>query len=154
MIQTKDPGPSGRGRQPRWIQPVVTTPLKGRNKPRRQDRRWATSWSPWQFSHRLRSEFPEDESMRISHEAIYQTLSIQGCGALRRELVPSLRTGRALRVSRAWTADRGEKFVIEEVLISRRQSEAEDRSVPGHWEWDRATRSCTNLSGLTDWRGS
>jgi transposase-like protein len=52
----------------------VTAQWKGRNKPRRQDRRWVTAWSPEQISHRLKVEFPDDESMRISHEAIYQAL--------------------------------------------------------------------------------
>ena len=77
------------------------TTWKGRNKPRRQDRRWATSWSPEQIANRLPIDFPDDESMRISHEAIYQSLYVQGRGALRRELVACLRTGRALRVPRA-----------------------------------------------------
>lgn len=70
---------------------------KGLNKPHRQDRRWAMAWSPEQISHRLPVDFPEDESMRISHEAIYQALFIEGRGALKRELVTCLRTGRALR---------------------------------------------------------
>src|ERR687897_301862 len=61
-------------------------PWKGRNKPRRQDRRWATAWSPEQISARLRIEFPDDPGMRISHEAIYQSLFVQGRGALAREL--------------------------------------------------------------------
>ena len=61
-------------------------PWKGRNKPRRQDRRWATAWSPEQISARLRIDFPDDPSMRISHEAIYQSLFVQGRGALAREL--------------------------------------------------------------------
>ena len=78
-------------------------PWKGRNKPRRQDRRWATAWSPQQISERLQIDFPDDASMRISHEAIYQALYVQGRGALRRELVACLRTGRALRVPRART---------------------------------------------------
>ena len=73
----------------------------GRRHGRRADRRWATSWSPEQISNRLRVDFPEDEAMRISHEAIYQALFIQGRGALKRELVACLRTGRALRVPRA-----------------------------------------------------
>ncbi|MGR8007413.1 IS30 family transposase [Streptomyces hypolithicus] len=109
---------------------------KGRNKPRRQDRRWATSWSPQQISNRLRVDFPDDESMRISHEAVYQALYVQGRGGLKRELVACLRTGRALRVPRARTAGRGKKFVTEEVLISQRPAEVEDRAVPGHWEGD------------------
>jgi IS30 family transposase len=74
--------------------------------------------------------------MRISHEAIYQALYIQGRGALRRELVACLRTGRALRVPRARTRGRGKRFVTPEILISERPAEAEDRAVPGHWEGD------------------
>ena len=85
---------------------------------------------------RLRLDFPDDESMRISHEAIYQSLYVQGRGALRRELTACLRTGRALRVPRARTRGRGKQFVSEEVMISERPAEAEDRAVPGHWEGD------------------
>jgi IS30 family transposase len=109
---------------------------KGRNRPRRQDRRWARAWSPEQISNRLRLDFPDDESMRISHEAIYQSLYVQGRGALRRELTACLRTGRALRVPRARARRRGKGFVTEEVMISRRPAEAADRAVPGHWEGD------------------
>jgi IS30 family transposase len=115
--------------------PAVKT-WKGRNKPRRQDRRWATAWSPEQISNRLRLDFPDDESMRISHEAIYQSLYVQGRGALRHELSACLRTGRALRVPRARARARGKGFVTEEVMISRRPAEAADRAVPGHWEGD------------------
>jgi IS30 family transposase len=74
--------------------------------------------------------------MRISHEAIYQALYVQGRGALRRELVACLRTGRALRVPRARAQARGKKFVTSEVMISERAAEAADRAVPGHWEGD------------------
>jgi IS30 family transposase len=108
----------------------------GRRHGRRQDRRWGKAWSPEQISNRLRVDFPDDETMRISHEAIYQALFIQGRGALRRDLVACLRTGRALRVPRARTQGRGKKFVTPEVLISERPAEAEDRAVPGHWEGD------------------
>src|SRR5829696_2044411 len=76
----------------------VTKAWSGRNKPRRQDRRWASAWSPEQIANRLPVDFPDDGSMRISHEAIYQALYIQSRGALKRELVACLRTGRALRV--------------------------------------------------------
>jgi len=107
----------------------------GRRHGRRQDRRWATSWSPEQISQRMRLDFPDDESMRISHEAIYQALFVQGRGALRRELVACLRTGRALRVPRA-RARRGKGFVNSEVMIAKRPAEANDRAVPGHWEGD------------------
>ena len=107
----------------------------GRRHGRRQDRRWAKAWSPEQIAARLRLDFPDDESMRISHEAIYQSLYVQGRGALRRELTACLRTGRALRVPRARTR-RGKDFVTDQVLISQRPAEAEDRAVPGHWEGD------------------
>src|SRR5688500_15585143 len=108
----------------------------GRRHGRRRDRRWARSWSPEQISNRLRLDFPDDESMRVSHEAIYQSLYVQGRGALRRELTACLRTGRALRVPRARVRGRGKSFVTGEVMISERPAEAEDRAVPGHWEGD------------------
>jgi IS30 family transposase len=114
----------------------AAAPWKGRNKPHRQDRRWATAWSPEQISARLKIDFPHDESMRISHEAIYQALYVQGRGELRRELTACLRTGRALRVPRARVRGRGKSFVTEQVMISERPAEAEDRVIPGHWEGD------------------
>jgi IS30 family transposase len=110
--------------------------FSGRRHGHRQDRRWAKSWSPEQIANRLRIDFPDDDSMRISHEAIYQALYVQGRGALRRELVACLRTGRALRVPRARMQGRGKKFVTPEVMISERPAEAADRAVPGHWEGD------------------
>ena len=76
-------------------------PWKGRRHGPRQHRRWARAWSPQQIAARLRLDYPDDESMRISHEAIYQALYVQGRGALKRELTQCLRTGRALRVPRA-----------------------------------------------------
>lgn len=107
-----------------------------RRRGRRQDRRWARSWSPEQIANRLPIDFPDDEDMRISHEAIYQALYIQGRGALKRELTACLRTGRALRMPQARTRRRGKKFVPPELLISQRPPEIEDRAVPGHWEGD------------------
>jgi len=109
---------------------------KGRRHGPWQDRRWARAWSPQQIARRLRLDFPEDATMRISHEAIYQSLYVQGRGALRRELTACLRTGRALRVPRAHTRGRGKSFVTPGVLISERPAEAADRAVPGHWEGD------------------
>jgi IS30 family transposase len=111
-------------------------PWKGRRHGRRADRRWARAWSPQQISNRLRLDFPDHASMRVSHEAIYQSLYVQGRGALTRELTACLRTGRALRVPRARTRGRGKSFVTEEVMISQRPAEAQDRAVPGHWEGD------------------
>ena len=109
---------------------------KGLNKPHRQDRRWATAWSPQQISHRLKLDFPDDESMRISHEAVYQSLFIQGRGALKRELVTCLRTGRALREPRARSRNKAQGHVTSDVVLSQRPAEAADRAVPGHWEGD------------------
>jgi IS30 family transposase len=119
---------------------IVTWPRppawKGLNKPQGQDRRWATAWSTEQISHRLKVDFPDDESMRISHEAIYQSLFIQGRGALERELVTCLRTGRALRQPRARAQHRPQGHVTADVVFSRRPAQAADRAVPGHWEGD------------------
>jgi len=112
------------------------TAWAGRNKPRRADRPWATAWSPEQISNRLRLDFPDDESMRISHEAIYQSLYIQGRGALKRELVACLRTGRALREPRARSQNKPQGHVTADVILSQRPAEAADRAVPGHWEGD------------------
>jgi IS30 family transposase len=111
-------------------------PWKGRRHGPRADRRWGKCWSPQQISCRLPIDFPHDKSMRISHEAIYQALYVQGRGALRRELSACLRTGRALRVPRARTRQRGKAFITPEVMISQRPAEAADRAVPGHWEGD------------------
>jgi IS30 family transposase len=124
---TAPDGAAVPGPQVRWI---------GRRHGRRTDRRWARSWSPEQIANRLRVDFPDDGSMRISHEAIYQALYVQGRGALRRELTACLRTGRALRVPRARTRGRGKQFVTPEILISQRPAEVADRAVPGHWEGD------------------
>ena len=114
----------------------TTAPWKGLNKPHRQDRRWSTAWSPEQIAHRLKVEFPDDGSMRISHEAIYQSLFIEGRGALKRELVTCLRTGRALREPRQRSRNKPQGHVTADVVLSERPAEAEDRAVPGHWEGD------------------
>jgi IS30 family transposase len=111
-------------------------PWKGRRHGPRQHRRWGRAWSPEQIARRLRVDFPDDETMRISHEAIYQALYVQGRGALRRELTACLRTGRALRVPRARSCGRGKSHVTPEIMISERPAEAADRAVPGHWEGD------------------
>ena len=102
----------------------------------RQDRRWSRAWSPEQISRRLPVDFPHDETMRISHEAIYQSLYVQGRGALRRELTACLRTGRALRVPDKRTEGRSKGFIWPEIMVTQRPAEAEDRAVPGHWEGD------------------
>ena len=75
------------------------------------------AWSPQQIANRLRIDFPDDESMRISHEAIYQALFVQSRGALKRDLVTCLRTGRALGVPGVVLApSRGKGFIADEVM--------------------------------------
>lgn len=114
--------------------PVVV--WKGRRAVHRQSRRWTSAWSPEQISQRLKVEFPEDPTMRISHEAIYQALYIQGRGALKRELSACLRSGRALRLPRERARNRGKSFLTDALMISDRPAEIGDRAVPGHWEGD------------------
>jgi IS30 family transposase len=92
-------------------------------------------WSPEEISARLRLEFPGRAEMRVSHETIYQSIYVQGRGALRRELAESLRTGRALRKPRRQEGERRGK-ISGMVNISERPAEAADRAVPGHWEGD------------------
>lgn len=94
--------------------------------------------SPEQISHRLVLDFPDDPEMRVSHETIYQSLYVQGRGALRRELAMCLRTGRALRKPRRDEQKRRPR-ISGMVNISERPAEAEDREVPGHWEGDLIT---------------
>jgi IS30 family transposase len=92
-------------------------------------------WSPKQISKRLRQDFPDDDTMRVSHETIYQCLYLQARGELRTQLKIALRQGRTRRVSRSrTTAARGK--IRDMINISERPVEAEDRAVPGFWEGD------------------
>jgi transposase, IS30 family len=91
-------------------------------------------WSPQQISARLILEFPDDPSMRVSHETIYQSLFVQSRGALRKELTACLRTGRTRRRSHGRKDLSGQ--IKDMVVISERPAEIEDRAVPGHWEGD------------------
>lgn len=90
--------------------------------------------SPRQISVELKRLFPDDPSMRVSPETIYQSIYVQGRGALRRELAKCLRTGRALRRPHKRNERRGR--IPGLVSISERPAEVEDRAIPGHWEGD------------------
>jgi transposase, IS30 family len=119
-----------RGRRPKAAKLAGSDELRG----------WVQAglrrrWSPEQVSRRLAAEFPDRPEMRVSHETIYQSLYVQGRGALRRELAASLRTGRALRRPRRKDGERRGK-IAGMVMISERPAEAGDRAVPGHWEGD------------------
>jgi transposase, IS30 family len=94
------------------------------------------NWSPEEISHRLAIEFPDRPEMRVSHETIYQSLYVQGRGALRRELVRHLRTGRSLRRPRRTEVAGQRGKLAGTVNISERPAGAADRAVPGHWEGD------------------
>lgn len=96
--------------------PVVV--WKGRRAVHRQSRRWSKAWSPEQIARRLRLDFPEGPTMRISHEAPYQALYIQGRGALKREFSACLRSGRALRLPRERARNRSKSFLGDAVVIS------------------------------------
>ena len=92
-------------------------------------------WSPKQISKRLREDYPDDDTMRVSHETIYESLYLQARGELRTQLTIALRQGRTRRVSRSrTTVARGK--IRDMINISERPVEAEDRAVPGFWEGD------------------
>ena len=94
-------------------------------------------WSPEQISAWLAVTYPDDPEMRVSHETIYQSLFVQGRGALRHELHTCLRSGRAMRRAKAYTKGNvGQGQITDMVMISERPAEIEDRAVPGHWEGD------------------
>ena len=120
-----------RARRPRTGKLLRHPPLQGYVRGKLGGERW----SPEQIARRIVLDFPDDERMRISHEAIYQALYVQGRGALRRELTACLRTGRALRKPQRRTDARRER-IKDKVMISDRPAEVEDRAVPGHWEGD------------------
>jgi len=92
-------------------------------------------WSPQQIAAFLREWFVDDPDMWVSHETIYQSLFVQGRGALRKELAACLRSGRARRRPLTKAAS-GRGKIPDMAMISTRPAEIEDRAVPGHWEGD------------------
>src|SRR5262249_56004465 len=94
-------------------------------------------WSPQQISGWLKQHYPDDKSMRVSHETIYRSLFIQARGALKQELVRYLRSRRRIRRSRhASVHGDSQGRIVDAVSIRERPAEVEDRAIPGHWEGD------------------
>ena len=118
-----------RARRPR------TAKLAGNPRLRRRvEALLAARWSPQQIAWQLRQDHPHEPELRVSHETIYQSLFVQGRGALRAELTRCLRTGRAQRRPADRLKPAGS--LANMVLISERPAEVDDRAVPGHWEGD------------------
>jgi IS30 family transposase len=88
-------------------------------------------WSPEQISGWLKTEYPDDPSMRVSHETIYRSLFLQARGVLKKELMDHLRSKRRMRRSR-----HSQGRIVDAISIRERPAEAEDRAIPGHWEGD------------------
>jgi IS30 family transposase len=94
-------------------------------------------WSPEQISGWLKTQYPDDESLRVSHETIYRSLFIQARGVLKKQLMDHLRSKRRMRRSRhATPSGQSRGQIVDAVSIRQRPAEAEDRAVPGHWEGD------------------
>ena len=94
-------------------------------------------WSPEQISGWLKQSYPDDESLRVSHETIYRSLFIQARGALKQELIQHLRSKRRIRRSQHSSAHgHSQGKIVDAISIRERPAEVEDRAIPGHWEGD------------------
>ena len=95
------------------------------------------NWSPEQISGWLKMQYPEDESLRVSHETIYRSLFIQARGVLKKELMGHLRSRRRIRRSRqSGVGGQSRGRIVDAISIRQRPAEIEDRAIPGHWEGD------------------
>lgn len=126
-----DRGALERGRRPKPAKLQLNARLRCE-----VDRGLCERWSPQQIAARLIREYPDDPSMRVSHETIYKTLFVQARGALRKELAACLRSGRAQRRPRLRGEQAKRGRIQNMVMLSERPPEVEDRAVPGHWEGD------------------
>jgi IS30 family transposase len=93
-------------------------------------------WSPEQIAGWLQVAYPDNPSMRISHETIYLSLYVPHRGVLHRNLRRCLRTGRAMRHPRGKRLPQGRGQLLDTISIHLRPAEADGRKVPGHWEGD------------------
>jgi IS30 family transposase len=100
-------------------------------------RKLILNWSPEQISGWLKRRYPNNESMRVSHETIYRSLFIQARGVLKKELVQHLRSERLMRRSvHARAGGKSHGQIVDAISIRERPAEVEDRAIPGHWEGD------------------
>ena len=126
-----------RGAQRRALRPKRAKLSRCRRLRATVERKLEALWSPEQISAWLAETYPDDPEMQVSHETIYQSLFVQGRGALRKELHTCLRSGRAMRRAKAYTKGGvGQGQLTNMVMISERPAEVADRAVPGHWEGD------------------
>jgi IS30 family transposase len=94
-------------------------------------------WSPEQISGWLKTQYSDNQSLRVSHETIYRSLFIQARGVLKKELMDHLRSKRRLRRSRhASVSGQSRGQIVDAISIRERPPEVEDRAIPGHWEGD------------------
>jgi len=126
-----------KGAMKRALRPKRTKIAQCRRLRSTVERKLEALWSPQQIAAWLAESYPDNPEMQVSHETIYQSLFVQGRGALRKELHTCLRTGRAMRRAKAFTKGGvGQGQIRNMVMISERPAEVEDRAVPGHWEGD------------------
>lgn len=94
-------------------------------------------WSPEQIAARLKIEYPNDMSMRVSHETIYTYVYCLTRGELKKELIATLKQQRTSRERPRSRNGRAKHSPIPELIsIEERPKEVEDRIIPGHWEGD------------------
>ncbi len=126
-----------RGAEKRALRPKRAKLAQCRRLRGTVERKLEALWSPQQIASWLAETHPDHPEMQVSHETIYQSLFVQGRGALRKELHTCLRTGRAMRRAKAYTKGGiGQGQIRNMVMISERPAEVADRAVPGHWEGD------------------
>jgi IS30 family transposase len=126
-----------RAARKRARRPKVAKLAQNRRLRAKVEAKLKAKWSPEEISGWLARTFPNDPEMQVSHETIYQSIFVQGRGALRHELHLCLRSGRAMRRNKKWVkSGHGMGKIRDMVMITERPAEATDRAVPGHWEGD------------------
>ncbi|MHB1565971.1 MAG: IS30 family transposase [Acidiferrobacter sp.] len=110
----------------RWLRDAVERKLK-------------LPWALEQIAGWVTLQYPDDETMRVSHETIYRSLFVQARGVLKKERQRHLRSGRRMRNARLASTKGQRARIIDGISIHERPPEVEDRAIPGHWEGDLIT---------------